>query len=119
MKLNEVDNKERRRVLSVSGQYGFASAVSFACIILHVLSTAFRGGHFLCLAFGSFIYPAPPPRLIIFFTDKLVRDMGLVPLAWGLTARRRGFTSQTGVTLSRGWLCQKWKPLDMPGTHLH
>ena len=21
--------------------------------------------------------------------------------------------------LTRGWLCQKWKPLDKPGTHLH
>ena len=24
-----------------------------------------------------------------------------------------------GVTLSRGLLCQKWKPLDISGTHLH
>ena len=30
-----------------------------------------------------------------------------------------GFASHGGVTLSRGWLCQKWKPPDIPGTHLH
>lgn len=67
MKLNEVNNKERRRVLSVRGQYGFASAVSFAGIILHVFSTAFRGGHFLRLAFESFTYPAPPRSPLLFF----------------------------------------------------
>ena len=31
----------------------------------------------------------------------------------------RGFASHGGITLSRGWLCQRWKPLDIPGTHLH
>ena len=40
-------------------------------------------------------------------------------MAWGLKVGRRGFTSHEGVTLSRGWLYQKWKPLDIQGTHLH
>ena len=31
----------------------------------------------------------------------------------------RGFASHGGVTLSRGWPCQRWKPLDILGTHLH
>ena len=31
----------------------------------------------------------------------------------------RGFASHEGVTLSRGWPCHRWKPLDIPGTHLH
>ena len=30
-----------------------------------------------------------------------------------------GFASHGGVTLSRGWQCQRWKPLDILGTHLH
>ena len=30
-----------------------------------------------------------------------------------------GYASHGGVTLSRGWLCQRCKPLDIPGTHLH
>ena len=29
------------------------------------------------------------------------------------------FTSYGGITLSRGWLCIKWKVLDIPGTQLH
>ena len=40
-------------------------------------------------------------------------------LAWGLMAEGRGFAGHGGVTLSRGWLCQRWKPQDIPGTHLH
>ena len=40
-------------------------------------------------------------------------------LAWGLMAGGRGFASHGGVTLSRGWPCQRWKPLDIPSTHLH
>ena len=30
-----------------------------------------------------------------------------------------GFAIHGDVTLSRGWLCQEWKPLDIPGAHLH
>ena len=36
-----------------------------------------------------------------------------------MAAGRRRFTRLGGVTLSRGWLCQKWKPVDIPGTHLY
>lgn len=39
-------------------------------------------------------------------------------LAWGLMAGRHGFTSDKGVTTSV-CLCQTWKPLDIPGKHLH
>ena len=39
-------------------------------------------------------------------------------MAWGLMVGRCGFTSHEGITLSRGWLCQKWKPMDILGTHL-
>ena len=46
-------------------------------------------------------------------------DRCLVPLAWGLMAGGRGFASHGGITLSRGWLSQKWKLLDIPGAHLH
>ena len=46
-------------------------------------------------------------------------DRCLVPLAWGFMAGGHGFASHGDITLSRGWLCQKWKPLDILGTHLH
>ena len=45
-------------------------------------------------------------------------DRCLVPLAWGLMAGRRRFTSHKGVILSV-CLYQKWKPRDIPGKHLH
>ena len=48
-----------------------------------------------------------------------VWHLGFVSPLWGLMAGGRGFASHGGVTLSRGWLCQRWKPLDIPGTHLH
>ena len=77
---------------------------------LHVLGTAFPSGHSLRLVFGSFFYPHSSPPLLFPLINQC--DRFLVPLAWGFMARG-------GVTLSRGWLCQKWKPLDIPGTHLH
>ena len=46
-------------------------------------------------------------------------DRCLVPLAWGFMAGGHGFASHGDITLSRGWLCQKWKPVDILGTHLH
>ena len=46
-------------------------------------------------------------------------DRCLVPLAWGFMAGGHGFASHGDITLSRGWLCRKWKPLDILGTHLH
>ena len=34
-------------------------------------------------------------------------------IAWGVRGWKTRFISHGGVTLSRGWLCQKWKPLDI------
>ena len=45
-------------------------------------------------------------------------DGCLVPLAKRLMAGGCGFASHGGITQSRGWLCQRWKPLEIPGTHL-
>ena len=72
-------------------------------------------------SFSLWIIPVPPslppaPLILPLFNQC---DGCLVPLAWGLMAGGRGFASHGGVTLSRGWLCQRWKPLDIPGTHLH
>ena len=100
----------------VSGQSFGSSAVSLACITSMCSVQCFRGGHSLRLAFGSFFYPHPSP-----LNSSTVNqcDGCLVPLAWGLMAGGRGFASHGGVTLSRGWLCQRWKPVDIPGIHLH
>ena len=100
-----------------SGQSFGSSAVSLACIVSMCSVQCFRGGHSLRLACGSFFYPHPSPHLILPLFNQC--DGCLVPLAWGLMAGGRGFASHGGVTLSRGWLCQRWKPLDIPGTHLH
>ena len=98
----------------VSGQSFGSSVVSLACITSTCSVQRFPGGHSLRLAFGSFFYPPP-------FIFSLINqcDRCLVSLPWGLMAGGRGFASHGGVTLSRGWLCQKWKPPDIPGTHLH
>ena len=113
---NRVHNKERER--------GQRSVVWLKrgqpCLHrLHVLSTVFSWRPFSStrLAFGSFFYPHPSHPLILPLLNQC--DGCLVPLAWGLMAGGRGFASHGGVTLSRGWLCQRWKPLDIPGTHLH
>ena len=42
-----------------------------------------------------------------------------VELTDALMAGRHRCTSHGGVTLSRGWLCQKWRALDILGTHLY
>ena len=72
MKFNAVNNQERRRVLSVSGQCCGLSAVTLACTLclyhLYVLCTAFPGGHSLSLEFGLFFYPYLPPALQESFT---------------------------------------------------
>ena len=100
----------------VSGRSFGSSAVSLACITSMCSVQCFRGGHSVRLAFGSFFYPHPSP-----LNSSTVNqcDGCLVPLAWGLMAGRRGFASHGGVTLSMGWPCLRWKPLDIPGTHLH
>ena len=102
----------------VSGQSFGSSAVSLACITSVCSVQCFHGGLSLRLAFGSFFYPHPsPPPLILPLLNQC--DRCLVPSAWGLMAGGHGFASLGGVTLSRGWTCQRWKPLDIPGTHLH
>ena len=86
---------------------------------LHVLSTEFSWQ--LLSLFSLWIIllpPSLPPPPFIFPLINLF-DRCLVPLAWGLIAGGHGFDSNGGITLSRGWMCQKWKPLDIPGTHLH
>ena len=65
----------------------------------------------------SFFYPHPSPPLNFPLLNQC--DGGLVPLAWGLKAGGRGFASHGGITFSTGWPCQRWKPLDILGTHLH
>ena len=77
--------------MSVSGQ---CSGCGQPCLHhLHVLVTAFPGDHSLRLAFGSFYYPHPSPPSPLFFPLINHCDWCLVPLAWGLMARRRRFTS--------------------------
>ena len=61
--------------------------------------------------------PCPPPPFIFPLINQC--DRCLVPLAWGFMAGGHRFASHGDITLSRGWLCQKWKPLDILGTHLH
>ena len=92
------------------------SEVNLACITFMCSVQRFPGGHSLHLAFGSSFYPHPFP--LYSSTDKS-GDKCLVSLVWGLMAGGRGFASHGGVTLSRGWLYQKLKPLDILGTHLH
>ena len=60
--------------------------------------------------------PIPPPFILPLINQC---DRCLVPLAWGLMAGGQGFASYGGVTLSKGGLCQKWKPMDIPDIHLH
>ena len=105
---NIVNNEERRR-----GQW---SVVWLKCgqpclHHLHVLSTTFSCCHSLCLPLGSLFYPHPSPP----------PPGGQVPgsIGVGVMAGGHGFASHGDITLSGGWLCQKWKPLDILGTHLH
>ena len=65
----------------------------------------------------AYLRTLPPPPFIFPLINQC--DRCLVPLAWGFMAGGHGFASHGDITLSRGWLCQKWKPLDILGTHLH
>ena len=114
--LNRVNNKERER--------GQQSVVWLKCgqpclHHLHVLSTVFPWRPFSSFSLWIILLPPslPPPLLILPLLNQC--DRCLVPSAWGLMAGGHGFASLGGVTLSRGWTCQRWKPLDIPGTHLH
>ena len=84
---------------------------------LHVLSTVFSWRPFSSFSLWIILLPSSLPSLIL---PLLICVTGaLVPLAWGLMAGGRGFASHGGVTLSRRWPRHRWKPLDIPGTHLH
>ena len=106
-------------LLMLNERLGFTATLTWYQTNLvrkELFNICFRSGHSLSLAFGSFFYPIPPP-----LNSSTVNqcDRCLVPLAWGLMAGGRRFASHGGVTLSRGWPCHRWKPLDIPGTHLH
>ena len=101
----------------VSGQLFSSSAVSLACITSMCSVQCFCGSHSLRLASGSFFYPHPSPPLILPLLNQC--DGCLVPFAGGLMVGGRRFASHGGLTLFRGWLCQRWKPQDIPGIHLY
>ena len=89
---------------------------------LHVLRTVFSWRPFSPFSLWIILLPPclltlPPPPPILPLLNQC--DRCLAPLAWELMAGGRGFASHGGVTLSNGWLCQRWTPLDIPGTHLH
>ena len=83
---------------------------------LHVLSTEFSWQLLSLFSLWIILLPPslPPPPFIFPLINHC--DRCLVPLSWGLMGGGCGFASHGGVTLSRGWLCQRWKPLDI---HLH
>ena len=83
---------------------------------LHVFSPVFSWSPFSSFILWIILLPHPS-RFILPLLNQC--DRCLVPLAWGLMAGGRGFASHEAVTLSSGWLCQRWKPLNIPGTHLH
>ena len=105
------------RSMGVVSSWSFGSSeVSLACITSMCSVQRFPGGQSLHLAFGSSFYPHPFP---LYSSTEKSGDRCLVPLAWGLMAGGCWFASHGGITLSRGWLCQKLKPPDKLGTHLH
>ena len=118
--LNEVylTQLKTRSTGVVSSHWFSSSVVSLACITSVRSIHCFPGGHSLHLAFGSFFYNHPLSRPLYF---PLINqyDRCLVPLVRGLMAGGHRFASHRGTALSRGWLCQKGKFLDTPGTHLH
>ena len=81
---------------------------------LHVLSTTFSWRPLSTFSLWIIPLPPSPPPLIFSLINQC--DRCLVLLAWGLMVGGCWFASHGGITLSRGWL---WKPLDIPGTHLH
>ena len=109
---NRVNNNERGR-----GSVVWLKRCQPCLHQLHVLSTVFLWRPFSSFSLWIILLPLSLPPLILPLLNQC--DGCLVPLAWGLMAGGHGFASHGGVTLSRGWLCQRWKPLDILGTHLH
>ena len=89
---------------------GLRSCLAFVCFFMLSL-----GGCLRVWRIGAQASPSHEPLL----SELGIQLGGPFSLAWGLMAGGRGFASHGGVTLSRGWLCHRWKPLDIPGTHLH
>ena len=72
----------------------------------------------LRLAFESFVYPHPHP---ILFFHWFISVTGAW-FHWSGSSWLEGvglLAMAHNSSLSRDWLCQKKKPLDIPGTHLH
>ena len=101
----------------VSGQSFGSGAVTLPCITSMCSVQRFFWWPLSSFSLWIILLPPSLPRFIFKLINQF--DRCLVPLAWGLMAGGCRFASYGGVTLSRGWLCQKWKPLDIPGTHLH
>ena len=103
---------------SICGIYGafvlyvWALGFCFAFVCFFMLSI---GGCLRVWCIGAQASPSHEPLL----SELGIQLGGPFGLAWGLMAGGRGFASHGGVTLSRGWPCHRWKPLDFPGTHLH
>ena len=90
MKFNAVINKEGGCVLSVSGQCGGSSAVSFACIISMCFVQRFPAASLFVLAFGSFFlffYPHPSSPFLFPLINQC--DKSLARIYQGLAYSRR------------------------------
>ena len=84
---------------------------------LHVLGTVFSWQPFSSFSLWIILLPPSLPP----FNSSTVKSVWQVPgsIGGGLMAGGRGFASHGGVTLSRGWPCQRRKRLDIPSTNLH
>ena len=107
------------RFYSICGVYGVLAlyvwhlglqCLAFVCFFMLSIGGCLRVWHI-----GAQASPSHEPLL----SELGIQLGGPFGLAWGLMAGGRGFASHGGATLSRGWLCQRWKPLDISGTHLH
>ena len=74
-----------------------------ACVCFFLLNI---GGCLWVWCIGAQASPSHEPLL----SELGFQLGGPFGLAWGLMAGGRGFAGHGGVTLSRGWLCQRWKP---------
>ena len=111
MKLNLFNKVNNELTISVLAQVQSALPASPPCAQYSIFLAATL---FVWPLDYSFT-PIPPPFIFPLINQF---DRCLVPLEWGLMAGGCGSASHGGVTVSRGWLCQKWKPLDISGTHL-
>ena len=80
------------------------SCLAFACF--YMLSV---GGCLQAWCIGAQASPSYEPLL----SELGIQLGGPFALVWGLMAGGHWFASHGCVTLSRAWLCQKWKPLEL------